>query len=83
MANDTEKSDTGVATNDAYTGMLLVALLALIAGSVLLYMDYSQYGNAPLPKLQEYKPPPKDGNKPPDKGDEKPPQPPAPPVAPK
>jgi hypothetical protein len=72
MANETEKSDVGVASNDAYTGMLVVALLALIGGSVLLYLDYSQYASAPLPRLQEYKPAPKGDEKPADKGAEKP-----------
>jgi outer membrane biosynthesis protein TonB len=40
-------------TNDAYTGMLAIALLALIAGSALMYLDYSQYPMRkpdPLPK---------------------------------
>ena len=38
----TEQS-TYRATNDAYTGMLVISLFALIAGSSLLYLDYSQY----------------------------------------
>jgi hypothetical protein len=48
----TEQS-TYRATNDAYTGMLAISLLALIAGSTLLFLDYSQYpdGNPkPIPK---------------------------------
>jgi hypothetical protein len=53
---ETETSDTGVATNDAYTGMLVISLLALIAGSVLLYLDYSQYPPNP-PKAQVPSPP--------------------------
>jgi hypothetical protein len=58
MANDTETTDTSVPTNDAYTGMLVVSLLALIAGSLLLFLDYSQYpGNPPalkaLPPVQK------------------------------
>ena len=45
MASDNdEPSDTGVPSNDAYTGMLVISLLALIVGSVLLFIDYSQYG---------------------------------------
>jgi hypothetical protein len=50
MANETETtSDTGVATNDAYTGMLAISLIALIAGSVLLFLDYSQHSGKPPP----------------------------------
>jgi outer membrane biosynthesis protein TonB len=40
-------------TNDAYTGMLTIALLALIAGSALMFLDYNQYPQrspGPLPK---------------------------------
>jgi hypothetical protein len=48
MANDvTERKDTGVPKNDAYTGMLVISLLALILGSVLLFLDYSQYPGTP------------------------------------
>jgi len=37
-------------TTDAYTGMLAISLVALIAGSVFLFMDYSQYPDrAPKP----------------------------------
>ena len=36
------------ATNDAFTGMLAISLIALIAGCALLFLDYSQYsGNPP------------------------------------
>jgi hypothetical protein len=52
VREETETTDTGVPTNDAYTGMLVISLLALIAGSVLLYMDMSQYsGNPPKASL--------------------------------
>jgi hypothetical protein len=37
-------------SNDAYTGMLGIALFALLVGCVVLYMDYSQYGSTPPPK---------------------------------
>jgi hypothetical protein len=42
-----------VAKNDAYTGMLTISLFALIAGGVLLFLDYQRYdyGKAP-PKVQ-------------------------------
>lgn len=33
--------------NDAYVGLLIVSLLAMIAGCVLLYLDYSQYSGTP------------------------------------
>lgn len=44
--------DAAPATSDAYTGMLAIALLALIVGCVLLYLDYSQYpaSTPPAPK---------------------------------
>jgi len=34
---------TAKPTNDAYTGMLAISLLALLVGCGLLYMDYAQY----------------------------------------
>jgi len=39
-------------TNDIYTGLLLISLAAMIIGCVMLYLDYSQYGDKPpeLPK---------------------------------
>jgi hypothetical protein len=46
----TETSDTGVASNDAYTGLLAISLIALIVGSVLLFLDYSQHSATP-PRL--------------------------------
>ena len=41
--DEPEQLDTSPPVNDAYTGMLAIALLALIGGSVLLYLDASQY----------------------------------------
>jgi hypothetical protein len=35
--------------SDAYTGMLVISLGAMITGCVLLYMDYSQYPEAKAP----------------------------------
>jgi hypothetical protein len=35
--------DTTAAASDAYTGMLAIALLALLAGGVMLYLDLSRY----------------------------------------
>jgi outer membrane biosynthesis protein TonB len=43
-------------TNDAYTGMLAIALLALIAGSALMYLDYSQYPQRNPPPIQKAPP---------------------------
>ena len=48
-----EPEMTSRPTNDAYTGMLAIALLALIAGSTLMFLDYNQYPMRtppPLPK---------------------------------
>ena len=59
MADIDEPEDNSRATNDAYTGMLGISLIALIMGSVLLFLDYSQYSDkdppkvkAPTPKLE-------------------------------
>lgn len=57
MARNTDPGDTAPATSDAYTGMLAIALLALIGGSVLLYLDYSQYPEK-TPAPPKYAPPP-------------------------
>ena len=44
---------TSRATNDAYTGMLTISLLALIGGSILLFLDYNQYGERHPPKVPD------------------------------
>jgi hypothetical protein len=36
--------------SDAYTGLLIISLLAQIAGAVFLYLDYSSYPDAKPPK---------------------------------
>jgi hypothetical protein len=49
--------------SDVYTGLLLISLLAMIAGCVLLYLDYSDYDamkappavNVPAPKAPDAK----------------------------
>lgn len=46
MAKTDSRKDAP-ATNDAYTGMLAISLLALLAGCALLYLDYSQYAEKP------------------------------------
>lgn len=38
--------------NDAYTGLLLIALLAMITSCALLYFDFDSYGKTPPPKVQ-------------------------------
>jgi hypothetical protein len=72
MAKDTETSDTGVATNDAYTGLLAISLIALLVGSLLLFLDYSQHSGKPpppssIPKFEAPKNPPPGGVAPGDK----------------
>jgi hypothetical protein len=55
MAKD---SDTKV-SNDAWTGMLAISLLALLAGCAFLFLDYSQYPTkdpGPVPKAQPVQP---------------------------
>jgi hypothetical protein len=36
--------------SDAYTGLLLLSLLAQVAGAVFLFLDYSRYPPGPPPK---------------------------------
>jgi hypothetical protein len=54
---DDDDAPKTVAVNNAYTGMLALSLLALLAGCALLYLDYSQYGSAE-PKGIPKAPPP-------------------------
>jgi hypothetical protein len=49
MARQTEATEAAPATNDAFTGMLAISLIALIAGCALLFLDYSQYPDKPPP----------------------------------
>jgi len=56
MARKTDSPESAPATSDAYTGMLAIALLALIVGCVLLYLDYSQYPEK-TPPAPKYAPP--------------------------
>jgi hypothetical protein len=37
--------------SDAYTGMLIISLIALLAGAALLYLDYSKYPGKEPPKI--------------------------------
>jgi hypothetical protein len=77
MAKETtETKDTAIPKNDAYTGMLVISLLALIGGTTLLYLDWSQYPAGPqpysVPAYTAPAPPPaeKGGEKGPDAGKE-------------
>jgi hypothetical protein len=56
MAEIDEQQDTSRATNDAYTGMLAISLIALLAGCALLYLDWSQYPSKDAPKVVAPKP---------------------------
>jgi len=58
-----DEQDTTRATNDAYTGMLAISLIALIVGCALLYFDFSQYPSSTPPKVTA--PPPSTGGQPP------------------
>jgi hypothetical protein len=42
--------------NDAYTGMLIVSLIALLLGGVLLFLDYSQYPDKKAPNVAKVQP---------------------------
>jgi hypothetical protein len=53
------------ARSDAYTGLLIIALLAQIAGAVFLYLDYSSYPEAKPPKVQASPPAFQPGAQPP------------------
>jgi hypothetical protein len=46
-----DEQETTRATNDAYTGMLAISLLALVVGCALLYFDWAQYPSSAPPKL--------------------------------
>jgi len=73
----TDTESNSQARNDAYTGMLIVSRIALLAGGVLLFLDYNQYPDkkppnvvkvapeGPLPEqaAPEQKPAPKDDGK--------------------
>ncbi|MCI0680916.1 MAG: hypothetical protein L0Y71_02330 [Gemmataceae bacterium] len=84
MAEIDEEQDTTRATNDAYTGMLAISLIALLAGCALLYLDWSQYPDREPPKVVAPKPnmelPKGDGQAAPAPGQQQPP--PAPPKPP-
>lgn len=43
--------------SDAYVGLLIISLVAMITGCVFLYLDYSQYPDQAAPKVQPLPPP--------------------------
>lgn len=47
----------GRQSSDAYVGMLLVSLIAMIIGCVLLYLDFAQYPEAKAPNPPASTPP--------------------------
>jgi hypothetical protein len=73
MADTDTSRSTYVPTNDAYTGMLAISLVALIAGSVLLYLDYSQYPDRGPKAVEKAAPPQEKPVAPPPKVDAPPP----------
>ncbi len=44
------RPDRPRARNDAYVMMLFITLVALLAGSVLMYLDHDEYGGKSPPK---------------------------------
>ena len=50
MAKSKKSASGPKPKSDAYVGLLLLALLAQIAGAVFLYLEYSSYGENPPPK---------------------------------
>ncbi|MCI0463740.1 MAG: hypothetical protein L0Z62_42940 [Gemmataceae bacterium] len=50
MARTDDRPKTSIPTNDAWTGMLAISLVALLAGSVFLLLDWMHYSSKP-PKL--------------------------------
>ncbi|MFL5330354.1 MAG: hypothetical protein ACJ8C4_15745 [Gemmataceae bacterium] len=46
-------------SSDAYTGLLALSLLAMIASCVILYLDYAQYGTQKAPAVNVPQPAPK------------------------
>ena len=57
MAKDKDKPAGPKARNDAYVMMLFITLVAIITGSVLMYLDNEEYGKKPPEKDVVYSPP--------------------------
>lgn len=60
MAKQRRDAPQGSPRYDAYTGMLIVSLLATLTGLAFLYLDYSQYPEK-LPNLGSMAPKPLSG----------------------
>ena len=56
MAKD-KKSDGPRGRNDAYTMMLFITLLAVVGGTVLMYLDHEEYGKNPPAREKAFSPP--------------------------
>ena len=54
--NDDTTPPNSQPRNDAYTGMLIVSLVALLLGGVLLFLDYSQYPDKKAPNVAKVAP---------------------------
>jgi len=46
-----KQAKEGGPRSDAYTGMLILSLLALVAGCLFLYLDWSSYSSSKPPAL--------------------------------
>lgn len=49
-----EQTQSSIAVNDAWTGMLAISLFALIVGTGFLAWDYMSYYDADVPKTPKY-----------------------------
>jgi hypothetical protein len=54
--DETTTPPTSQPRNDAYTGMLIVSLIALLLGGVLLFLDYNQYPDKKAPSVSKVAP---------------------------
>jgi hypothetical protein len=50
VRSETDSGPQARPRNDAYTGMLIISLAALVLGCVLLLLDYLTYGDTKPPK---------------------------------
>jgi hypothetical protein len=52
-----KRSETPRPKNDAYVMMLFITLLAIVGGTVLMYLDYDEYGSKNPPTVPITSPP--------------------------
>jgi hypothetical protein len=52
MAKSKKSGSTPKPKSDAYVGLLMIALLAQIAGAIFLYLEYTSYPESGVPKIQ-------------------------------